>query len=172
MATILDEKAQDKPIGRSTPAQYPRLIWVYMAIDMFFMKLFGFSLVTSSIMKKNGVADVPCLILTTTGHKTGKKREIILPYYYRDYTNGETYGVIGSNGGAPDHPHWVHNVFHEPMCEVQIGRRKFKARAHIAEAQEHELVYGTAVREYPWFKDYEVRCFPRKIRAIVVEKIQ
>jgi deazaflavin-dependent oxidoreductase (nitroreductase family) len=67
-------------------------------------------------------------------------------YFYRDYTNGETYGVIGSNGGAPDHPHWVYNLVREPMCEVRVGRRKFKVRAHVAEGEEHGRVYGTAVR--------------------------
>jgi deazaflavin-dependent oxidoreductase (nitroreductase family) len=171
MTTVLDERAREKPVGRSTPAQYPKFIFFYMKIDMFFMKLFGWSLVTRSIMKKNGVADVPCLILTITGRKSGKKRELILPYFYRDYTNGETYGVIGSNGGAPDHPQWVYNLFHEPLCEIQIGRKRFRARAHIAEGDEYELVYGTAVRSYPWFRDYEVRCYPRIIRAVVLERL-
>jgi deazaflavin-dependent oxidoreductase (nitroreductase family) len=106
------------------------------------------------------------------GPQIGKEaRSHILPYFYRDYTNGETYGVIGSNGGAPDHPHWVYNLVHEPMCEVRVGRRKFNVRAHMAEGEEHDRVYGTAVRSFPWFQDYEVRCFPRKIRAVVLEKI-
>ena len=98
-------------------------------------------------------------------------RDVILPYFYRDYSDGETYGVIGSNGGSPDHPQWVYNVLHEPICEVRKGRKPFKVRAHIAEGEEHDRIYGTAVRSYPWFRDYEVRCYPRIIRCVVLEKI-
>src|SRR5262245_17171416 len=45
---------------------------------------------------------VPCLLLTTTGRRSGEQRTS--PMFYG--TAGDAYVVIGSKGGADTHPGW------------------------------------------------------------------
>ena len=66
-----------------------------------------------------GPGPVQCLLLTTTGRKTGKKR--LLPLIY-----GETEGgvvVVASKGGAPTHPVWYLNLESQPEVEVQVKEK-------------------------------------------------
>lgn len=68
----------------------------------------------------------PCIILTTKGARSGKLRKTPLI----QVTDGTSYVVIGSMGGAPDHPQWVHNLRANPLVELQDGavRRDYTAR--------------------------------------------
>jgi deazaflavin-dependent oxidoreductase (nitroreductase family) len=69
---------------------------------------------------------VPCLLLTTTGRKSGSA--LTLPLIYgRD---GDRAVVVASKGGAPKHPAWYANLVAEPRADVQIAADKFSARAH------------------------------------------
>jgi deazaflavin-dependent oxidoreductase (nitroreductase family) len=68
---------------------------------------------------------VPCLLLRTTGAKTGRIRTSAL-VYARD---GDDYVVTASNGGADRAPGWLHNVRARPQVEVQVARDRFVANA-------------------------------------------
>ena len=72
---------------------------------------------------------VPCLLLRTTGRRTGKRRTSAL-VYARD---GEDYLVVGSLGGADRAPGWLHNVRARPHVCVQVERDRFHAVAEIIE---------------------------------------
>jgi deazaflavin-dependent oxidoreductase (nitroreductase family) len=72
---------------------------------------------------------VPCLLLRTTGRRTGKTRTSSL-VYARD---GGDYLVVASLGGADETPAWLHNVRARAQVEVQIGRVRFAATATIVE---------------------------------------
>lgn len=72
---------------------------------------------------------VPCLLLRTTGRRTGKRRTSAL-VYARD---GEDYLVVGSLGGADRAPGWLHNVRARPQVCVQVERDRFHAVAEIIE---------------------------------------
>lgn len=75
---------------------------------------------------------VPCLLLRTTGRRTGRSRTSAL-VYARD---GEDYVVVASLGGSDDPPAWLHNVRAEPHVGVQVGRRRFPATATVVERGE------------------------------------
>jgi hypothetical protein len=45
---------------------------------------------------------VPSLLLTTTGRKSGEK--FIFPLFYGE--TGNSYIIVASKGGAPEHPGW------------------------------------------------------------------
>ena len=82
--------------------------------------------------------NVPSLMLTTTGRKSGEK--FIFPLFYGEV--GKGYVIVASKGGAPQHPGWYRNllaagggvVLHhgkqyritgvEP-CDADWGRRAF-----------------------------------------------
>lgn len=70
---------------------------------------------------------VPCLLLRTTGRRTGKTRTAALAYA-RD---GEDHVVVGSLGGSDRGPGWLHNLRARPQVEAQVGRDRFPASATV-----------------------------------------
>jgi len=72
---------------------------------------------------------VPCLLLRSTGRRSGQTRTNGL-VYARD---GGDYLVVASNGGAEKAPGWYHNVKANPDVEVQVGRDRQKATARVIE---------------------------------------
>lgn len=77
------------------------------------------------------------LLLHTTGRRTGKHRTSAL-LYARD---GEACVVVASNGGAPRHPGWFLNLQADPEVEVQVGRRRWRARGRIATGEERQRLW-------------------------------
>ena len=63
--------------------------------------------------------DVYSLMLTTTGRKSGEK--FVFPLYYG--TTGDSYIIVASKGGAPDHPGWYKNLVANPDVEVEPRER-------------------------------------------------
>jgi proline iminopeptidase len=60
---------------------------------------------------------VPSLLLTTTGRKSGRK--YIFPLFYGKA--GNSYFIVASKGGAPDHPGWYKNLLAYPEAEIMVG---------------------------------------------------
>ena len=77
----------------------------------------------------HGMLGVPCLLLRTTGRRTGRPRTSAL-VYARD---GSDYVVVASLGGSDRAPSWFHNLRAETAVEVQVGRRRFSAVATVVE---------------------------------------
>src|SRR3954464_4818640 len=82
---------------------------------------------------------VPTLLLRTTGRKSGATRTNAL-VYARDR---DDYLLVASNGGAPKHPAWLHNVRADPDVEIQVGRERRPARARVVEPPDPDY-------ERPW----------------------
>ena len=106
------------------------------------------------------------LILTTKGAKSGEVRENPL-VFTRD---GDHYVIVASKGGAPTHPAWYHNLVQHPEVTIEVGKDKFKARAHVAQGEEHERLYTQHADINPTFHDYRKRT-TRKIPVVVLERI-
>jgi deazaflavin-dependent oxidoreductase (nitroreductase family) len=68
---------------------------------------------------------VPCLMLRTTGRKSGQTRTNSLVYA----NDGDRYLVVASKGGDPKAPAWLLNLRAKPEVQVQIGRTRFQATA-------------------------------------------
>ena len=75
------------------------------------------------------ILGVPCLLLRTTGRRTGKTRSAALVYAKDD----GRYAVVASNGGADQPPGWLHNVQAQPKVEMQLGRTTQPATASVVE---------------------------------------
>jgi deazaflavin-dependent oxidoreductase (nitroreductase family) len=84
---------------------------------------------------------VPSLLLTTTGRKSGER--FIFPLFYGHA--GDSYIVVASKGGAPQHPGWYRNILADPDVEVQVGPAKMKARARTATGEERARLWETAL---------------------------
>jgi deazaflavin-dependent oxidoreductase (nitroreductase family) len=93
----------------------------------------------------------PCIILTSRGARTGKVRKTPLIRI----TDGTNYAVIGSMGGAPTHPQWVHNLRAEPHVRVQDGPvvSDFTAREVTGDEKAHWWKRATQV--WPDYDTYQ-----------------
>jgi deazaflavin-dependent oxidoreductase (nitroreductase family) len=74
----------------------------------------------------NTLRGVPVVVLTSVGATSGWLRKNALMRVEHD---GE-YAVVASQGGAPRHPQWYHNLVANPHVELQDGpvRRDYLAR--------------------------------------------
>jgi deazaflavin-dependent oxidoreductase (nitroreductase family) len=79
---------------------------------------------------------VPCLLLRSTGRRTGKPRTNGLVYA----KDGEDYLVVASNGGAEQAPGWLHNLRANPEVEIQIGRERRKATARVLDFEDPDYM--------------------------------
>lgn len=112
-----------------------------------------------------GPGPVQCLLLTTVGCKTGKKR--LLPLIY-----GETEGgvvVVASKGGAPSHPAWYLNLVETPEVEVQVKADRFPARARVAKGDERAGLWEGMVAIWAAYTSYQEKT-EREIPVVVLER--
>ena len=65
------------------------------------------------------------IVFWTLGAKSGKVRKTPVVRV----TDGERYAVIGSMGGAPTHPQWVHNLRANGIARVQDGAERHDCTA-------------------------------------------
>ena len=114
----------------------------------------------------HGDITAPALLLTTTGRKSGEK--FIFPLFYG--TDGDSYIVVASKGGAPEHPGWYRNLLSNPDVEVQIGTKKLKARARTATGDERARLWKKALEFWPPYADYQLKT-EREIPVVVLDPI-
>jgi deazaflavin-dependent oxidoreductase (nitroreductase family) len=105
------------------------------------------------------------LILTTTGARTGEKREIPLAYTI----DGDRIVIVASKGGSPTHPAWYHNVVANPNVVVEVNGDRFEATATVAKGDERRRLYDAHASLHPSFIDYEKRT-DRVIPVILLQR--
>jgi deazaflavin-dependent oxidoreductase (nitroreductase family) len=113
-----------------------------------------------------GPGVLPTLLLTTTGRKSGEPRA--LPLIYGEL--GESYVIIASKGGMPNHPIWYLNLEANPECELQVGAKAMSARARVAEGAEREKIWKLMVELYPPYTDYQKNT-ERVIPVVVLDRV-
>lgn len=107
----------------------------------------------------------PCLLLTTTGHKSGEPRTVPLIFG----PDGDRQVLVASKGGAPDHPHWYQNLAANPTVEVQIKGERFTATARTVEGEERDRAWEIATSVWPNYDEYVTRT-TRRIPVVVLER--
>jgi deazaflavin-dependent oxidoreductase (nitroreductase family) len=93
---------------------------------------------------------LPIVLVTMTGAKSG--RELCSPLVYS--TDGDDIVIIASKGGAPEHPHWYHNLAANPAVTVEVGTDSWPATAHLAEGDERQRLYDAQAAAQPQFVEY------------------
>ena len=109
---------------------------------------------------------LPVLLLTTTGRKTGLARTHPLGYLTVD----RGYVVIGSNAGEPRHPAWYHNLRARPEAIVQVGPKRFRVTSREAEGTERERLWARVIERDGAYAEYQRRT-PRRIPLMVLERL-
>ena len=100
-----------------------------------------------------GPTVIPQLLLTTTGRKSGQKREAQLVYTDVD---GEVY-IVASNFGGKNHPAWSHNLDADPDATMQIKSEPIAVRAELLNDGEKEAVWDQLVDNIPNYRVYKQR---------------
>lgn len=93
---------------------------------------------------------VRTLVLATTGRRTGTPRRTCLIYG----TSGKEYVIVASKGGADEDPAWFKNLQADPSVGVQVGTRRFTARARVASPAERAALWAQMVEIFPRYADY------------------
>jgi F420H(2)-dependent quinone reductase len=109
---------------------------------------------------------MPVIVLTSKGARTGKIRKT--PLMRVEYDG--RYAVVASQGGAPTHPVWYHNVRANPRVELQDGPVKREYDAHEAAGEERAQWWGRAVEAFPDYADYQRRT-DRQIPVFVLAPV-
>ena len=97
---------------------------------------------------------LPVIIVTHIGNKTGAIRKTPL----MRVVDGDNYVLVGSQGGAPKHPVWVHNLRTNPVVEIRDLNtvRPMQAR-EVTDADERARLWKLAVAAYPPYEEYQTR---------------
>lgn len=108
---------------------------------------------------------LPVIIVTNTGNKTGVVRKTPL-MRVQDATS---YVLVGSKGGAPKDPVWVHNLRANPMVEIRDRTVVQAMRVReVADAAERARLWKLAVAAFPPYEEYQTKT-SRQIPIFVAE---
>jgi deazaflavin-dependent oxidoreductase (nitroreductase family) len=140
-------------------AQFRPITWVLVhvgnKIDPILMRLSG--------GRVNTTGTDAVVVLHHTGAKTGKARQTPLLYF----TEGRDVILIASNGGAPHHPAWLHNIRANPDVELWVGKQGGPYRARVATSEEKAPLWAKANALYVGYDGYQTLAGSREIPIII-----
>jgi deazaflavin-dependent oxidoreductase (nitroreductase family) len=105
------------------------------------------------------------IVLWTLGAKSGKVRKTPL---VRVADDEGRYAVVGSMGGAPTHPQWVHNLRARPVARLQDGAALRDYDVREVSGDERATWWGRATAVWPDYDEYQART-ERAIPVYVLE---
>ena len=110
---------------------------------------------------------LPVIIVTHTGNKTGAIRKTPL----MRVKDGHSYVLVGSLGGAPTDPVWVHNLRIDAEIEVRDEAVVQPMRAReVKDDAERSRLWELCVAAFPPYADYQKRT-ERRIPVFVAEPL-
>ena len=95
----------------------------------------------------------PIILMTSVGATSGKLRKTALMRVEHD---GE-YAVVASQGGAPKHPSWYHNVVDAPLVELQDGPVRKDYVPRELHGEERAVWWERAVEAWPPYANYQTK---------------
>ena len=97
------------------------------------------------------LANMPLLLLTTTGAKSG--RAITQPLVYT--RDGDRIVIVASFAGGPKNPPWYHNLVANPEATVELGSERFRVRATATSGEERQRLFNRHAEQMPIFTEYQ-----------------
>ena len=112
----------------------------------------------------NELRGMRVIVVTNRGVKSGKLRKTPL---MRVEHEGR-YAAVASQGGAPEHPAWYHNLVADPHVEVQDGPAKGDYLAREITGDEKREWWKRAVAAFPPYREYQMKT-KREIPVFLLE---
>ncbi|MBA3653289.1 MAG: nitroreductase family deazaflavin-dependent oxidoreductase [Actinobacteria bacterium] len=109
------------------------------------------------------IGKAPILLLTTTGRKTGKLRQ--LPLIYQPH--GDDLVVVASNAGRPHHPAWYRNLQDDPHVSIRVGGDERPMVARTATDEERASLWPRMAAVYKGYDKY-VQKTDRHIPVVIL----
>ncbi|QNN54596.1 nitroreductase family deazaflavin-dependent oxidoreductase [Nocardioides mesophilus] len=107
---------------------------------------------------------LPVVVVTSLGARSGKIRKTPLMRVEHD----GAYALVASQGGAPKHPTWYHNLVAHPLIELQDGPVRQDMTVRLVTGEEKAQWWERAVAAFPNYADYQRRT-DREIPVFVAE---
>ena len=138
----------------------PALDWVREQVELYE----GSGGTEGTTLRDTGMT---CIIVTHTGNKTGGIRKIPLMRVRID----DSYVLIGSYGGRPKDPVWVHNLRANPDVEIRDKTETFTMRIReISDDAERKRIWDISAEVFPSYNDYQAKA-PRRIPVFLAEPV-
>lgn len=106
----------------------------------------------------------PCLVLTTTGKKSGEQRQAAVIYG----RHGTSYVVVASKGGSDTPPAWFVNLAASGKGHIQVQADKLDVNMRIAEGAEREQLWDMMAKIFPAYLEYQQKT-ARRIPVVVLD---
>ncbi len=108
---------------------------------------------------------LPVIIVTNRGNQTGAIRKTPL----MRVKDGDNYVLVGSQGGAPNNPAWVHNLRADPSVEIRDETDVCLMRVReVPDDPERARLWDISVAAFPPYAEYQSRT-TRKIPVFIAE---
>ena len=108
---------------------------------------------------------LPVIVVTNQGNKTGAIRKTPL----MRVKDGNNYVLVGSKGGAPQHPVWVHNLRADQNVQIQDETQTYTMRVReVRDDPERARLWDISVEAFPPYAEYKERT-SRKIPVFIAE---
>ena len=98
-------------------------------------------------------AGAPMILVNHVGAKSGTD----VHGAARLHHDGDSFVVIASKGGSPEHPQWFHNLVANPDVTVEVGTETIPVRARVAEGDERARLFRAQADRMPNFDQYAAR---------------
>jgi deazaflavin-dependent oxidoreductase (nitroreductase family) len=108
-----------------------------------------------------GSSDLPSMLITTTGRKSGLSRTNPLLYVH----DGDGFVVIGSNWGQDFQPAWALNLIANPEAVVTMDGKDTRVRATLAAGPERERQLNLLLAMWPAYETYRDRAHGRELHV-------
>jgi deazaflavin-dependent oxidoreductase (nitroreductase family) len=112
------------------------------------------------------VGPMDALLLTTTGRKSGERRDVALNYL----PDGNSYIVVASYAGEDRDPAWWRNLKTDPDAEVRVSGARVRVRAREVDGAERERLWARIVAKDPAYDEYRHRT-KRRLPVVVLQPI-
>ena len=111
--------------------------------------------------------NMPVIIVTNKGWISGAIRKTPL----MRAVDGNNYILVASQGGAPKHPFWYHNLKADPHVEIRDATEVYSMRVReVVDSDERQRLLDIAVAAYPPYQDYQAKT-DRIIPVFIAEPI-
>lgn len=108
----------------------------------------------------------PCLVITTTGKKSGEKRQAAVIYG----KHGNSHVIIASKGGSDTPPAWFINLQANPRAHIQVKDKKLDVKMRVATGAERDQLWKMMVGIFPDYADYQKKT-AREIAVVVLDPV-